>query len=90
MLNVYEGLDCDPDALALVTEAATQFQRAAQAEEVIEAEGVVVQDRFGFGKENPAVAIERQATNLARLLLRELGLDASSDPNEAHRIPRGK
>jgi phage terminase small subunit len=89
MLATYRDLDTDPDALRLLTEAAIQFQRAEEARKAIAQEGVVVSDRFGYPRENPAVAIERQATNLARLLVRELGL-VSDNPNEAARLPRGK
>jgi phage terminase small subunit len=55
--------------------AAVQMSRAADARDEIDARGMVFYDRFRQPKERPEVAIERNAANAARQLLRELGLD---------------
>ena len=46
-----------------------------QARELIEAEGLIVEDRFGQKKAHPAVAIERDAKASFLRCIRELGLD---------------
>jgi hypothetical protein len=61
--------------------AALHADRAAAFRMEIEAEGVMVENRFGQRVINPAVDGERKALDAMRLLLRELGL--ALDENEA-------
>ena len=74
--------------LALVTAAAEMLDRAAAARELVELEGLVVQDRFGQIAAHPAAALERQALNSFRLLARELALD-SPVPDSRPPLPKG-
>lgn len=76
----------DPASLALLDSATTQLERMLHLRERIEAEGELVRDRFGCPKPHPAVAMERQASNLFRLLCRDMGVSCGDD--EAARIPR--
>jgi phage terminase small subunit len=68
-------------------EAAAAFlDRIAAAREEIAKHGLLMPDRFGVMKENPALAVERASANSFRLLVRELGLDI--EPPSEHRGPR--
>jgi len=62
--------------------ACREWDVAEEARRLVEAEGVVVEDRFGQPKTHPAVGIERKARSAFRLLVRELGLDHAS-PGES-------
>jgi hypothetical protein len=86
MTEAFGGFEQEPNSLSLLTGAAIQLQRAEQARQVIDTEGISFRDRFGFPKERPEVVTERAALNLHRLLCRELGLPAA--PEEEYRIPR--
>jgi phage terminase small subunit len=59
----------------LLTLAATAWDRAAAAREVIDREGAVYVDRFGQPKARPEIAIERDAVTALARLVRELDLD---------------
>lgn len=66
--------------LRLLTLAAEAYDRAAQARELIDKEGLVVRTRDGGRKAHPAVAIERDARLAFARLVRELDLDAEPAP----------
>ena len=72
--------------LELLRRACEASDRADQAREQIEAEGLTELDRFGQRKPHPCVAIERDARLAIARLLRELALDVE-DPDDA-RPPR--
>ena len=55
--------------------ASEMLDRAAAARESIQADGVLVKDRYGCLKSNPAVEIERSSRAMFLKSLRELGLD---------------
>lgn len=74
--------------LNLLENLCTQLDRARAARKLIEAEGELVQNRFGEWKANPACGIERDATTLAVRIQRELGLDFEGGPIEAPRPPK--
>lgn len=78
----------DPASLELLGAATIQLERMLNLRERIEADGEIVLDRFGCPRPHPAVAMERQASNLFRLLCRDLGVSVADD--EIARIPRGK
>jgi phage terminase small subunit len=59
------------EQLAIACEAA---DRAAEARDAIATHGLLLEGRFGL-KQNPAVAIERDARIRQLRALRELGLD---------------
>lgn len=85
MIEEFDFAD-DPAGLAMLTSAAVQLQRLNAYGEAIRRKGVIITDRFGMPKENPACVGERAAGNLFRLLCRELGIDP--DNGEAPRAPR--
>ena len=86
MVDAYLGFDSEPNAVSILQAAAEQLQRADQYRESIEKRGLMIDDRFGQPKENPAAVGERAAANLHRLLCRELGLEPAAE--EKIRLPR--
>jgi len=70
---VAEYLVDDAHALELLRLACEAIDRAAQARDVIAAEGMTRQGRWG-PVTHPAIAIERDSSLRAARLLRELGL----------------
>ena len=71
--------------------AARQLDRQATARADVEKNGVTILDRFGIAKENPAVAIERQAAMAFVRIMRELNLDAEKpEESRAPRLPGGR
>jgi phage terminase small subunit len=72
--------DFSPDdfkahSFELLAAAGTQLDRAAQARAAIEKHGIATKDRFNQLRENPAVAVERNAHLAFVRIARELGLD---------------
>ena len=55
--------------------ASEMLDRAAAARESITEHGVMILDRYGCWKSNPAVEVERSSKTLFLKSLRELGLD---------------
>jgi phage terminase small subunit len=74
-IAVQKDFDLEPHHVRLLTLAATAWDRADSAREVIQTEGAVFRDRFDQPKARPEVAIERDATIAFARLLRELDLD---------------
>jgi phage terminase small subunit len=81
-----EEYELEPHHVRLLSEAAHSWDRAAQARALVDAEGIVVRDRFGQVKSHPAVAIERDARNVFVRIMRELDLDGVPEPES--RPPR--
>jgi hypothetical protein len=71
--------------IKLLLMAAEQFDRAAQAREVL-AQGLTFTDRFGQPRVRPEIAIERNCAIAFSRLLRELALDV--EPPDDNRPPR--
>jgi phage terminase small subunit len=67
--------------LRLLSEAARAWDRCQQARAIIDAEGIVVRDRFGQAKPHPATAIERDARAAYMRAMRELDLDGAPEPD---------
>ncbi len=63
--------------LSILERACEQLDRLRQAQAAIEEHGVLIEGRFGL-KQNPAIAMARDATTLHLRSLRELGLDLES------------
>ena len=63
--------------LRILLTAAESWDRAAQAREAIEQTGLLVLDRYGQHKVNPAVEAERSCKILFLRSIRELGLDVA-------------
>jgi len=83
--SVDAGYLLEDHHVRLLSEAASAWDRAQQARELVDADGLVTVDRFGQSKPHPAVTIERDARVLFARLMRELNLD---DAPEAARVPR--
>lgn len=61
--------------------AALALDRAAECRRLVDAEGVVMLDRFGRPKEHPAAIAERGYLIVHARLLREAGLDLQAVPS---------
>lgn len=84
--GVVADYELDGHDLELLRRACETMDRADTAREAIDTDGLMVADRWNQLKAHPAAAVERQATNLLRLLLRELDLDG--EPTREVRGPR--
>jgi phage terminase small subunit len=65
----------DGAGLALVTTAAECLDRMRQAQEAIAQHGVLVRDRYGGLRQNPAIVVERGARDGMLAALKALNLD---------------
>jgi phage terminase small subunit len=65
----------DPHHLRLLENACRCLDRAEQARTVIAKAGILIVNRFKELRENPACNTERQAMQVFRQTVRELGLD---------------
>jgi phage terminase small subunit len=83
MVVAYDFAD-DPGGRTLLTAAATQLQRSEEARTQIAKDGLCLPDRFGIMREHPCAVSERAATNLFRLLTRELGLEPAANTESTH------
>ena len=77
----------EPHHIELLRAACQQLTRAAMARKAIDADGIVIPDRFGIDKEHPAISIERQAHLAYLRLVREMGLDIDLPESRAPRRP---
>ena len=73
----------------LLTAACKAWDRAEEARQVLDEQGITFIDRFDQPKGRPEVKIEKDSRNDFRLLIRELGLDIEVK-EEAGRMPRIK
>ena len=76
---VWESFELEDHHRKLLDLAATAWDRAESAREVLDREGVVYVDRFGVPRTRPEVAIERDSRLAFARLLRELRLDVHPD-----------
>ena len=65
----------DGAGLALVTTAAECLDRLREAQEAVREHGVLIRDRYGGLKANPAIAVERGARDGMIAALRSLNLN---------------
>lgn len=63
----------------ILTAAAEAHDRADQARQVIDAEGLTVTDRFGQVKAHPLLAVERDSRSAFARLVRQLDLEGEPD-----------
>ena len=84
--SVLAEYELEPHHVRLLTLAAEAWDRGQQAREVVDANGMTFNDRFGQPKPRPEIAIERDARIGFARLLRELALDV--DAPEESRPPR--
>ncbi|MDX3928696.1 MAG: hypothetical protein QHC90_23185 [Shinella sp.] len=85
--SVLVEYDLEPHHVRLLTLAAEAWDRGQAAREVIDAEGMTFDDRFGQPKARPEIAIERDSRIGFARLIRELGLDIEA-PAETPRMAR--
>jgi phage terminase small subunit len=81
-----EQYELEAHHLRLLSEAAWAWDRCQSARALVDAEGMVVRDRFGQSKPHPATAIERDARAAYTRIMRELDLDGATSPES--RPPR--
>lgn len=84
--QILKNYDLEAHHMIILTKACECLDRAEKAREEVAKDGLTIKDRYGSLKAHPAVKIEIDAKNTARLLLRELGLDL--EPPEPGRGPR--
>ncbi len=73
--------DLEHHHLHLLTLAGEAWDRAGQARELLESDGITVLDRFGVARAHPAVAIERDSAIRFARLIRELDLEGEPAPD---------
>jgi phage terminase small subunit len=71
----------EPHHVRLLTLAATSWDRAEQARQILEEKGLVYEDRFGQPRSRPEIAVERDSRTGFMRALRELGLDHVEPPD---------
>ncbi|NTA35983.1 hypothetical protein [Agrobacterium salinitolerans] len=84
--SVLSDYDLEEHHFKILISAAESWDRICAAREIVDAQGLTFNDRFGQPKARPEVAIERDNKIILARLLRELALDAPSA--EAPRAPR--
>jgi P27 family predicted phage terminase small subunit len=77
----------DQGGLAALELAVRAFARMEEARRLLDAEGVVVKDRWGQSKPHPAAQIERDARAGVLAALRELHLDVEPIRDRIGRPP---
>ena len=90
--SVQREFSLEPHHIRLLTLACEAWDRGQGAREILDAEGLIYEDRFGAPKARPEVAIERDSRIAFARLLRELDLDLDSptEPPRAPSIPSNK
>ena len=78
---------CDGGGLAILRAATEAFDRAEGARAKIEAEGMVIKDRFGAEKPHPLLTAERDARAAMLTALKMLNLDVEPLRNGPGRPP---
>ncbi len=78
--RVAAGWELGEAELELLRLACETRERYTEAKALLDAEGLVVRDRFGQARSHPAAAIERDARIALVRILRELGLEEEAPP----------
>lgn len=79
--SVVADFALEPHHVRLLSLAATAWDRAEQARELVERHGLTFDDRFGAPRSRPEIAVERDSRLAFARLLRELQLDIDT-PDE--------
>jgi P27 family predicted phage terminase small subunit len=88
--QIAEEFELESHHLRLLTLACEQWDRAQKARRILDKEGVSYDDRFGFPKARPEVAIAKDASIAFARLMRELALDDDGgDPSRPPRVGGG-
>lgn len=77
-----------PHQLELLRRTCEAADRADEARELLDKQGLTVTDRYGQTKPHPAVNIERDARLALARLIRELALSPEEPPEPHGRPPR--
>jgi phage terminase small subunit len=72
-----------------LTQALLSLDRAEQARQILDSDGLTVVDRFGQIKEHPLVSVERLNRLAYARLIRELGLDLADLSTRPPRVGGG-
>jgi P27 family predicted phage terminase small subunit len=72
----------EPHHVRLLTLACRAWDRAEQARELLDREGLTTKDRYGTSKTHPAVTIERDCRTQFARMVRELDLDTEAPRSE--------
>jgi len=84
--QVLTDYELEQHHIRLLTLACESWDRCCQAREVLAAHGLTVNDRFGFPRARPEVAIERDSRIAFARLCREMDLDTEA-PSVSPRPP---
>lgn len=84
--SVLEEFDLEPQHRRILRLLCEALDRAAAAQGILNAEGLVATDRFGQKRAHPMVAVKRDAEIASARLLRELNLEGEALPDP--RLPR--
>jgi P27 family predicted phage terminase small subunit len=76
-LDVMTEYDLESHHVRLLTKACESWDRSEQAREGLLRHGITFEDRFGFPRARPEIAIERDSRIAFARLVRELGLDVA-------------
>lgn len=80
---VHELYELEQHDDAILVKALEAWDRAEQARELVQVDGLVILTRLGERKAHPAVAIERDSRAAFLAGMRQLGLDYEPVPNQA-------
>ncbi len=86
--QILADFELESHHLRLLELAATAWDRAEGAREVIDQLGISYEDRFGAPRARPEVAVERDSRIGFARLVRELGLDTAGTPSAAPARPK--
>ena len=67
--------EMEESSLMILQSALESFDRMREAQKIIRDEGIIVQDRFGQARKNPACDVERDAKGSMLRALKSLNLD---------------
>jgi phage terminase small subunit len=85
--QVVRQYNLEPHHLLLLQSACEELDEAERARQAVVQDGATLPDRWGHPRPHPMLDVGRKARNSFRLLVRELGLDASMAPVSEPRMP---
>lgn len=85
--EIHAGWVLDPSQISVLAVSLQAFDRAEQARQLIDREGVTVKDRWQQTKAHPALNVERDSRAAYLAGLRQLGLDLVAPAGRIGRPP---
>lgn len=76
----------DPHHLKVLTAAAEAYDRMVEARKLVKKHGILIPNRFGELKQNPACNVERDSRTAFLRAVRELDLDVTAGPSGPPRV----